>query len=144
MLVCDRSASLDVSTAAPAPTARTSVSQTTTGMELSWTAPEVSSGEAVTGYKVYRDDGAGTGSVDVVAYDSRENRRRLRVDVVQCERSDWRSDIRYQVSALSLAGESDRSAVMTSPTHRSRCPGVSSTCADDWEHHAVVVCSVCV
>ena len=44
----DRSASLDVSTAAPAPTALTSVSQTTTGMELSWMAPEVSSGDAVT------------------------------------------------------------------------------------------------
>ena len=67
----DRSASLDVSTAAPAPTALTSVSQTTTGMELSWTAPAIPSGEAVTGYKVYRDDGAG-GAVDVVAYDSRE------------------------------------------------------------------------
>ena len=46
----DRSASLAVSTAAPAPTGLVSVSQTTTGMELSWTAPEVSTGEAVTGY----------------------------------------------------------------------------------------------
>ena len=123
----DRSASLDVSTAAPAPTALMSVSQTTTGMELSWTAPEVSSGEAVTGYKVYRDDGSGTGSVDVVAYDSRENSG----DFVStsCSVSGLTGGLtyRYQVSALSLAGESDRSAVMTSPTSPFQVSGVAST-----------------
>jgi hypothetical protein len=122
----DRSASLDVSTAAPAPTALTSVSQTTTGMELSWTAPEVSSGEAVTGYKVYRDDGAG-GAVDVVAYDSRENSG----DFVStsCVVSGLTGGLTYayQVSALSLAGESDRSAVMTSPTAPMQVSGVAST-----------------
>ena len=122
----DRSASLAVSTAAPAPTGLVSVSQTTTGMELSWTAPEVTSGEAVTGYKVYRDDGAG-GAVDVVAYDSRENSG----DFVStsCSVSGLTGGLTYtyEVSALSLAGESDRSSSMTSPTSPLQVSGVGST-----------------
>ncbi|MEC7001352.1 MAG: fibronectin type III domain-containing protein, partial [Actinomycetota bacterium] len=103
-----------------------SVSQTTTGMELSWTAPEVTSGEAVTGYKVYRDDGAG-GAVDVVAYDSRENSG----DFVStsCSVSGLTGGLTYtyEVSALSLAGESDRSSSMTSPTSPLQVSGVGST-----------------
>ena len=43
----DRSASVDISTCSSAPTALTSVSQTTTGMVLSWSAPAVTSGEGV-------------------------------------------------------------------------------------------------
>ena len=66
----DRSASVDISTCSSAPTALTSVSQTTTGMVLSWSAPAVTSGEGVTGYLVYRNDGDGT-AVDVLAYNGR-------------------------------------------------------------------------
>eukprot|EP01050_Picozoa_sp_SAG11_P042232 SAG11_NODE_19352_length_468_cov_1.542005_2_plen_143_part_01 len=40
-----------------------SVSQTTSGIELEWDVPAVSSGSAVSGYIVYMDDGAG-GAVD--------------------------------------------------------------------------------
>ena len=98
----------------------------TSGMELSWTAPEVSSGEAVTGYKVYRDDGAG-GAVDVVAYDSRANSGDF--VATSCSVSGLTGGLTYtyQVSALSLAGESDRSAVMTSATSPFQVSGVEST-----------------
>eukprot|EP01045_Picozoa_sp_COSAG04_P063257 COSAG04_NODE_33479_length_146_cov_649.765957_1_plen_48_part_11 len=39
-------------------------------MVLSWSAPAVTSGEGVTGYLVYRNDGDGT-AVDVLAYNGR-------------------------------------------------------------------------
>ncbi|MGY8895048.1 MAG: fibronectin type III domain-containing protein, partial [Burkholderiales bacterium] len=122
----DRSASLDVSTSAPAPSGLTSVSQTTTGMELSWTAPVISTGEAVTGYKVYRDDGA-DGAVDVVAYDSRQNSGDF--EATSCSVSGLTGGLtyKYQVAALSLAGESDRSVEMSSPTSPFQVSGVSST-----------------
>ena len=80
----------------------------------------------MTGYKVYRDDGAG-GAVDVVAYDSRASSG----DFVStsCSVSGLTGGLTYayQVSALSLAGESDRSTVMTSPTSPLQVSDVAST-----------------
>ena len=61
----DRSTALLASTSPPAPTDLSSVSQTTSSISLSWSAPVVTSGAAVTGYTVYIDDGA-DGAIDSV------------------------------------------------------------------------------
>ena len=63
----ERSTALSVSTSPPAPGSLDSVSQTTSSITLSWSAPAVTTGSAVTGYNVYIDDGSsGTpGSVPV-------------------------------------------------------------------------------
>eukprot|EP01046_Picozoa_sp_COSAG06_P071365 COSAG06_NODE_20379_length_798_cov_0.721030_1_plen_265_part_11 len=107
----DRSAALEVSTCAPAPSGLVSVSQTTTGTVLLWNAPAMGSGSAVTGYVVYRNSGVET-SVDVVACNGR-------LDVTtSCAVSGLSGGVEYsyQVTALSSAGESDRSVAMESST----------------------------
>ena len=118
----DRSAALDVSTCAPAPSGLVSVSQTTTGTVLLWNAPAMGSGASVTGYVVYRNSGVGT-SVDVVACNGR-------LDVTtSCAGSGLTGGVEYsyQVTALSSAGESDRSVVMESSTAPAQISGVSSS-----------------
>ena len=112
---------MDISTCSSAPTALTSVSQTTTGMVLSWSAPAVTSGEGVTGYLVYRNDGDGT-AVDVLAYNGRLDTS------TGCVVSGLTGGLEYsyQVTALSLAGESDRSVVMHSPTSPAQVVDVAS------------------
>jgi hypothetical protein len=118
----DRSAALEVSTCAPAPSGLVSVSQTTTGTVLLWNAPAMGSGSAVTGYVVYRNSGVGT-SVDVVACNGR-------LDVTtSCAVSGLSGGVEYsyQVTALSSAGESDRSVAMESSTAPAQISGVSSS-----------------
>ena len=61
----NRSTSVTVSTSPAAVSGLRSVAQTTSGVELEWTAPVASTGLAVTDYVVYRDDGAG-GAVEAV------------------------------------------------------------------------------
>ena len=56
----DRSTALSASTSPPAPTDLSSVSQTTSSISLSWSAPVVTSGAAVTGYEVYQSVTGGT------------------------------------------------------------------------------------
>ena len=50
----DVSAEVSVSTAPGVATGLLSTLQTTSSISLAWTAPTIASGEAVTGYKVYR------------------------------------------------------------------------------------------
>ena len=61
----ERSGAVLVSTSPLSVDGVVSVSQTTSGIELEWDVPAVSSGSAVSGYIVYMDDGAG-GDVDSV------------------------------------------------------------------------------
>eukprot|EP01047_Picozoa_sp_COSAG01_P118682 COSAG01_NODE_47372_length_391_cov_0.534247_1_plen_87_part_10 len=59
-----RSLAHTASTAPPQPTALRAGSQSTTSVTLSWAAPLVTTGVPVTGYEVYRDDGAAAACVD--------------------------------------------------------------------------------
>jgi hypothetical protein len=109
----ERSAALSVSTSPPAPGSLDSVSQTTSSITLSWSAPLVTTGSAVTGYNVYMDDGSsGTpGDVPVSCGGG---------DALSttCTASGLTGGVSYsfQVSALSTTGESDRSGVLAQST----------------------------
>jgi len=109
----ERSTALSVSTSPPAPGSLDSVSQTTSSITLSWSAPVVTTGSAVTGYNVYIDDGSsGTpGSVPVSCGVA---------DALSttCTASGLTGGVSYsfEVSALSTTGESDRSSVSAMST----------------------------
>jgi hypothetical protein len=119
----ERSAVVTASTSPAAVTSLTSVSQTTSGIELEWSAPLVSTGSAVIRYIVYQDDGAG-GAVE---------------SVVSCESADALSTVCsvsgltggleyvYAVSAVSAAGEGDRSGELAVSTAPAAVAGLDST-----------------
>ena len=108
----DRSTALSASTSPPAPTDLSSVSQTTSSISLSWSAPVVTSGAAVPGYTVYIDDGA-SGAIDSVVSCGG-------VDALSttCEATGLTGGTEYnfEVLATSAARESDRSAALTQST----------------------------
>merc|ERR1711871_1888187 len=106
-----RSSALSVSTSPPAPGSVASVSQTTSSITLSWSAPVVTTGSAVTGYNVYINDGSNADPSTVVSCGG---------DALSttCTASGLTGGVsyRFQVSALSTTGESDRSSVLTQLT----------------------------
>ncbi|MEC7001362.1 MAG: fibronectin type III domain-containing protein, partial [Actinomycetota bacterium] len=106
-----RSTALSVSTSPPAPGSVASVSQTTSSITLSWSAPVVTTGSAVTGYNVYINDGSNADPSTVVSCGG---------DALSttCTASGLTGGVsyRFQVSALSTTGESDRSSVLTQLT----------------------------
>merc|ERR1711871_1880036 len=107
-----RSSALSVSTSPPAPGSVASVSQTTSSITLSWSAPVVTTGSAVTGYNVYMDDGiTGTPSVAVSCVGG------TALDTT-CIADGLTGGVSYsfQVSASSTSGESDRSSVLAQAT----------------------------
>ncbi|MGY8895063.1 MAG: fibronectin type III domain-containing protein, partial [Burkholderiales bacterium] len=108
----DRSAALSASTSPPAPGTLASVSQTTTSITLSWSAPVVTTGVAATGYNLYIDDGStGTPSTLVTCSGA------AALDTT-CTASGLTGGLTYsfKVSALSSAGESDASSVLAQST----------------------------
>eukprot|EP01045_Picozoa_sp_COSAG04_P030513 COSAG04_NODE_5329_length_1653_cov_35.607717_1_plen_330_part_10 len=108
----DRSTALSASTSPPAPGSLIAVFSAHHTISLSWSAPVVTSGEAVTGYTVYIDDGA-DGAID---------------SVVSCGGGDALSttceatgltggtEYNFEVLATSAARESDRSNTLTQST----------------------------
>ena len=108
----DRSTALSASTSPPAPTDLSSVSQTTSSISLSWTAPASVGGAAVTGYTVYIDDGA-SGAIDSVVSCGG-------VDALSttCEATGLTggTEYKFEVLATSAARESDRSAALAQST----------------------------
>jgi titin len=108
----DRSAVMSASTSPPAPGTLASVSQTTTSITLSWSAPVVTTGVAATGYNLYIDDGStGTPSTLVTCSGA------AALDTT-CTASGLTGGLTYsfKVSALSTAGESDASSVFAQST----------------------------
>merc|ERR1711871_603796 len=106
-----RSAAVSVSTSPPAPGSLESVTQTTSSITLSWSAPLVSTGSAVTGYKVYMDDGITGVPSSVVSCGGAALE-------TMCTASGLTGGVSYsfEVSALSTTGESDTSSVLTQAT----------------------------
>ena len=107
-----RSSALSVSTSPPAPGSVASLLQTTSSITLSWSAPVVTTGSAVTGYNVYMDDGiTGTPSslVSCVGGGALDT---------TCIADGLTGGVSYsfQVSASSTSGESDRSSVLAQAT----------------------------
>eukprot|EP01047_Picozoa_sp_COSAG01_P075841 COSAG01_NODE_13125_length_1632_cov_1.497065_1_plen_544_part_11 len=121
----ERSAALSVSTSPPAPGSLDSVSQTTSSITLSWSAPLVTTGSAVTGYNVYIDDGSsGTpGDVPVSCGGGGDALS------TTCTASGLTGGVSYsfQVSALSTTGESDRSSVLAQSTAPAAVDAASMT-----------------
>ncbi|MGZ0248044.1 MAG: fibronectin type III domain-containing protein, partial [Alphaproteobacteria bacterium] len=110
----DRSSALSVSTSPPAPGTLASVLQTTSSITLSWSAPVVTTGVAVTGYNLYIDDGS-SGTPDTLVTTCSG----AALDT-GCSATGLDGGVTYsfKVSALSTAGESDASSVfaeMTAP-----------------------------
>ena len=108
----DRSTALSASTSPPAPTDLDSVSQTTSSISLSWTAPVVTSGEAVTAYTLFIDDGAG-GAIDTTVTSCTGEAL-----LTTCTATGLTggTSYRFEVLAESNARDSDRSATLTQAT----------------------------
>ncbi|MEC7000236.1 MAG: fibronectin type III domain-containing protein, partial [Actinomycetota bacterium] len=106
-----RSTAVSVSTSPPAPGSLASVAQTTSSITLSWSAPVVTTGSAVTGYKLYIDDGSTGVPSSVVSCGG------AALDTT-CTASGLTGGVSYsfEVSALSTSGESDPSSVLTQAT----------------------------
>ena len=62
-------APVSVSTSPAALSGISSTAQSTSTIDLRWSAPTVVGGSATTGYIVYRDDGLGGSDMSTVAYD---------------------------------------------------------------------------
>ena len=111
----NRSAVISQSTAAPAISNVSSVAQKTTSITLAWSAPNVTTGAAVSTYLVYRNDGV-SGAVTTVAYNGSATGATLGGLV-------GGRTYKLAVSGLSGAGEGDRSATLAQST----APGVPGT-----------------
>ena len=122
----ERSAALSVSTSPPAPGSLDSVSQTTSSITLSWSAPLVTTGSAVTGYNVYIDDGSSGTPGDVPVSCGGGGGDALSTT---CTASGLTGGVSYsfQVSALSTTGESDRSSVLAQSTAPAAVDAASMT-----------------
>eukprot|EP01051_Picozoa_sp_SAG22_P017823 SAG22_NODE_2843_length_2162_cov_1.319922_2_plen_656_part_01 len=107
---------LTTSVCPPQPTGLGSTDQSAHTIALNWEEPTVSTGAAVTGYIVYRNDGAGGAELSTEACDGRGS-----LDT-SCSVSGLSGGQEYvfAVSAESVVGEGDRSStvsVSTAPTY---------------------------
>merc|ERR1740133_384907 len=95
----------------------------TGGIDLVWTGPAASTGSAVTGYIVYRNDGAGGSELSTVACNGTGS------TVAACSVSGLSGGQEYvlAVSALSVSGEGDRSSTLAASTSPAATSGLSGT-----------------
>ena len=97
---------MPISTSPAAVSGLSSVAQTTSSISLSWDAVVASGGEEVTGYIVYRSDGAGGADHSTVAYNGTGSTEAT-ATVAEQEGGRLYS---FVVSGVSAAGEGDLSA----------------------------------
>eukprot|EP01052_Picozoa_sp_SAG31_P011752 SAG31_NODE_673_length_12919_cov_143.235725_2_plen_1954_part_00 len=116
----DASGATDISTAPPAVTNISSIAQTTTSITLAWDAPQVlSNGSAVSGYKIYRNDGQFSASLATIGYDGTGS---LQTAGTVSGLVGGRL-YTFVISALSDSGESDMSEAL----QQSTAPPVASS-----------------
>jgi hypothetical protein len=108
----DRSAPVVQSTAPPAPLDLVVNNATSSSVSVSWTPPVTPSGEVVTGYHLYRDDGLGGQEITTSAYYGADN---LAVAVEVQGLAGGRT-YQFAVKALSAAGVSSDSIVAEGTT----------------------------
>ena len=119
----DRSEVVRVSTSSAVAGAPVATHQTASSITLSWSAPAVGTGAAVTGYQVYLVTVAEGATVYTVAHDGRDST----ATSVELSSLESGSLYTYVLSSLSDAGESDKSDEMSASTAPGVATGVSST-----------------